>query len=185
MAEDLVNALHDRGLAAQGLAGADSRWRGEVKNGAVGTIADRIERSLSGGGPHYELGHSEGTVNIANALHEYRHRMLRYGGLSANLSNLHIVQMGSPLPFDIPIYEWARSQGATISSIVLPGDAVTVLGDGRWRDLGGRNGYLDQHAFEEYLPHVTTQHLRESVLYRLPARTPPTYAPRWDRGGTR
>jgi hypothetical protein len=167
-ASDLARANRDRERAVAPLDAIDRGFALPASNMAASAFARTIESYVSNGslGRLPVLAHSEGAVNVANALHEVR---LRSGGRSVDLRGLGIVLMGAPVPHDAPILQWARSNGATVSSIVHARDPVTWPGDGS----PGRPS-IASHSLGEYLPRVESRLFDESRVVRIggDGRTP-------------
>ncbi len=167
-ASDLARANRDRERAVAPLDAIDRGFAFPASNMAASAFARTIESHVSNGSPGRlpVLAHSEGAVNVANALHEVR---LRSGGRSVDLRGLGIVLMGAPVPHDAPILQWARSNGATVSSIVHARDPVTWPGDGS----PGRPS-IASHSLGKYLPRVESHLFDESRVVRIggDGRTP-------------
>lgn len=185
--EDVIDASTDRGVVRPikpdgwpSDPASRPTWYQPPANKSAEALANEIAGRLDRGEVVPIVVHSEGAINLGNALAILSQKHI--GPSSRDLSNLRLVTLGGALPSDHAQLQWAKNQGAVVSSITSGGDPIPgALGDGGWVDIVG--GGLRNHGLSHYMPHITEDLFLQSHNIRVAPAPRPAYQRTWDVGG--
>lgn len=157
------------------------RPKGAPVNRSARAMAEQIIDRIDQGEVVPVVVFSEGAINLGNALGILSRDYV--GPASRDLSNLRIVVLGGGLPTEGRQYQWAKDQGAIVSSVFGEQDVVAgAVGDGSWGNLVG----VTDHSVGYLLPHVTSDLFTKSQVKEVPSPPQrPQYKPKWNHGGLR